>query len=112
MKITLTALIVYGLAAYRLTRLIVEDSITEPARNWVKNRAYILMIEETTRETRVDTISPFFALVFRLISCFWCVGFWIAVIVTILAVTQGRWWALTCFALAIAALVGEIREHR
>lgn len=35
---TLLELVIYGLATYRLTRLITRDVITEPIREWVWKR--------------------------------------------------------------------------
>ncbi len=48
--------VVVCLAAARLTRLVTEDTITEPLRVWASDRPFL----------------------YELITCPWCIGFWIS----------------------------------
>lgn len=94
------ALILLVLAAARITRLVVADDITKPARLWVARqpgRAFDWLLD--------------------LVSCHWCAGLWAS------AVTVGAWaaWSHTfalqvvVVTLAIAqaqAMVNEREERR
>ena len=76
-----------ALAAHRLTRLVVEDSLTDGARTWLAARL----------PWRLD----------ELVTCFWCAGFWIAgaVVWTLyaLGMLRLRWTPLCWPAIASAA---------
>ena len=85
-------LLILVLAAFRITRLVIEDDITEPLR------------ERTTY--KLDPRNKFR----ELLECPWCVGFWIS-----LAVVLAYWqwpdpttWVMLPF--AISAGVGLIAE--
>ena len=58
---TLLELVIYGLATYRLTRLITRDSITEPIREWIWRR----------RPPEKSKIGYLF-------TCEWCMSIWTA----------------------------------
>ena len=58
------AFVIVSLAAARLTRLVTEDTILEPLREWA-----------TIHE-----------LVYELVTCPWCIGFWISL------GTVAVWW--------------------
>lgn len=51
-----------GLAAYRLWRILAEDTITHRFRDWLY--------------ARPDAVSVFIS---DLVSCVWCIGFWYSV---------------------------------
>lgn len=74
---TLAAL---SFAAYRLTQFVVWDSLLDSARTrlelWQANRL----------------TSPFRAFVRQLLSCIYCIGFWLAVAVTVIYLTAARQW--------------------
>lgn len=77
--ILLYALLI-GLAAYRAYRIIAEDSITEPLRDWLydtEKRVTIshpagkgAWIEERTQHRHVRSFLA------DLFTCPWCIGFW------------------------------------
>lgn len=58
---TALELVIYGLATYRLTRLITRDSITEPIREWIWKR----------RPPEKSKIGYLF-------TCEWCMSIWTA----------------------------------
>ena len=58
---TALELVIYGLATYRLTRLITRDSITEPIREWIWRR----------RPPEKSKIGYLF-------TCEWCMSIWTA----------------------------------
>lgn len=60
-------LLVYALAVTRLTGLVVSDSLTEPARDWI--------IEHL--DDRPATLGQAIA---TLITCPWCAGMWISLV--------------------------------
>ena len=74
-------------AAYRLTRLVTTDTITEPMRDWVANRA---------PNGRVDT----------LVNCPWCTGVWVGFAVQVARTVAPRAWSPVARALALAAIAG------
>lgn len=75
--------------AYRLTRLVAADTITEGLR------VRLTAIVERDDEVYVGKRQPKPALR-AFITCPWCVGFWIAVIVAV------AWWAAPSGTIAVA----------
>lgn len=57
-----------ALASYRLTRLVVEDSILDRPRDWLTQKA-----------TWIEA----------LLGCYFCAGFWVSVLVTLLLYAGG-----------------------
>lgn len=78
-------LAVDALAAYRLTRLVVEDRIADRPRDAL-----------TTRSVFADD----------LLSCRWCSGVWVSAVVVAARVTCPRVWAPVGRALALSAVAG------
>ncbi|HEX2244634.1 MAG TPA: DUF1360 domain-containing protein, partial [Gammaproteobacteria bacterium] len=62
---SLLALIVLILASFRITRIFVDDTITEPYRMW-----FVRWHEKTHSKA-----SHFFL---TLITCPWCLGWWVS----------------------------------
>lgn len=104
-------LVVYSFAVYRLTRLIVSDSITSSFRN-IFHEEVVEVNEQGEKETYLlikgTGVKAWFG---ELISCYWCTGIWSAGI--LLAIhfflpVLGE-WLLAILALAgIAALLETI----
>lgn len=85
-------LVLTALAVFRVSRLIVEDSITEPLREWTLARV-------------PDRIG-------ELIECVWCVSFWVGLAATIgyAASPSVMFWLSLPFALsAVAGILSAIR---
>lgn len=84
--------IVLVLASYRITRFLIEDELFDTPRDW-------LYLKLKGRP----------ALTYML-SCYWCLGFWVSVLVVglYLSVPYIAPWILAPF--AISALVGLIDQ--
>lgn len=99
-------LLVYALAAARLTRLIVTDDIAQPVRDVIARQAL-----RTGARGRAGSW------LLSLVSCYWCAGFWASG-----AVVLAWWWwgdvpavALLIVTLAVAqvqAMVNGREEPR
>lgn len=84
-------IVVDALAAYRLTRLVVEDTITVRPREALIARG------------------PGWA--GDMLTCPWCVGWWVSVGVVGARIAAPRAWRPVARALALSAIVGLIAEH-
>lgn len=89
---TALVLIIYVLAAARLTRLINYDAIIDPVRVWLARR--------------FGTAST----VLYFIGCPWCVGLWIALAGAggVVWFLRWPWWVLVPLGLAGSWLVGVV----
>jgi hypothetical protein len=101
------ALIVDALAAYRITKLLTDDAITEDARRWlVEHVAYDSPPEwASDAPTAVDLVGcdddpPKLAI---LLTCRWCMGFWVAVGVVAARRLVPRQWAPVADVAAMSA---------
>lgn len=112
------ALFVFGwawLAAARITRLVWADDITVPVHEWLERRWRHEaaryrdpgLSAAARRGARLDhAVAQFLA---AMLSCFWCVGFWVFALCTagawLVLGTPGvvlggpAWWTLPCAAL-------------
>ncbi|MDQ0217467.1 DUF1360 domain-containing protein [Peribacillus cavernae] len=100
----LTVIILLGLAAFRLTRLIVYDKITEFLR-----RPFFDEIEETGEDGVVEIyltprIGGVRGWVGELLSCYWCTGVWVSMLLAGLYVYQTSIGNYAVIVLAIAAI--------
>lgn len=66
---TILALFILILASFRLTRIIVDDSITD-------------FFRDRLIDWHQKTHSPLSHWILTLFTCFWCIGFWISGITT------------------------------
>lgn len=91
------ALLIYALAVARVTGLIVADSITEPARDWLTEHL----------DDRPNTAG---AAIATLITCPWCAGMWVALAASPMV---WFWWdapimLIMAIALAFSQITGMI----
>lgn len=111
-------LLVDALAAYRLTKLVTDDSLTEPLRAEYVRVVYAIADRpepldqgdgrELAELAMEDPDHPKWV---ELASCRWCAGMWVAL--GILVVRRYRWWPAMADALAMgaaAALVARLEE--
>jgi len=91
MEIAFGNFIILGLAVYRATRLIIEDTVLEKARNWVWKKS-----------------SPKKPGIGYLITCYWCTSFWIASLVVISYIIVPIATTAVCMILALSAVAGLI----
>jgi hypothetical protein len=88
---TLGSFVVDTLAVYRLTRLLTEDELMEPVREWVwKNHS------------PEDTKIGYF------VTCPWCVSIWVGGAVVAARVVAPAQWDLVARGLVFSAATGLI----
>lgn len=113
-------IVIDALAAYRLTRLVTADTITEPVRLALVEDAYHAVARQlpevqagATVEERVaadDEDPPKLA---TLLTCRWCAGVWVAAGVMAARRLAPRQWGVVADGLAIsaaAALVAALED--
>lgn len=113
MALTVLVIVLAALATARLTRVIVDDKITEPIRHTIAARMRQPDFDDDGTQTRPGSLVTY------LIFCSWCTGFWVA-----LAVAAAIWWALLddlltgpwwlwwpLLSFALAYLAGLMKTH-
>jgi hypothetical protein len=96
-------LLIDALATYRLAVLISKDKITEPARDTLRDRAYLAGVPRKGHALARWT--------FELVICPWCIGVWIAAAVTGLTVSAPSVWQYPAFGLALTGAAGFLAER-
>lgn len=116
------AFIVDALAAYRLTRLVTRDKITEPLREHTLARIYAGRYDARDADGKVIEFDSWADRVgwdrdaapkrATLLLCPWCVGVWVGFGVMIARRVTPRLWSPVARALALGAAAGlvEINE--
>ncbi|WP_409346800.1 DUF1360 domain-containing protein [Paenibacillus sp. MBLB4367] len=105
-KFTLIDFMIFSLAAYRLTHLLVFDKIFEPVRNCFVTRDF-------TGKTPTFTLQGgrLRSFIGRMLICHWCAGIWVSFGMA------AAWWAIgsvmewAFLALAAAAVLSLIETH-
>lgn len=87
--------IVDALATHRLTKLVIDDYITEPLRE---------KVYEKFGEPDESKIS-------YLVGCPWCVSWWAGVAVVTARTVAPKAWRPLAYALAFSSITGLIEEH-
>lgn len=90
MELTLVTLAVYALAVFRICRLIIEDTITEPIRNAIWKK-----------------FPPHTAFGY-LITCYWCTSMYVASLIIICSILVPSVVFIICSIFALSALAGII----
>jgi hypothetical protein len=114
------ALIIDGLAVFRLSRLIVADEILRPIREWLwlrwpgdntefyasaVDRVKVATFEVEPRQSPPVYVAARPSWLGRWLECVWCVSMWIApAVVTMRALTG--WWQWPATMLALSAVAG------
>lgn len=96
-------LIVDSLATYRLTMLVVKDTITEPLRMWLGKPWSYGGTQASYSGVRWRT--------FQLTGCPWCISIWLAGGVVALTRLAPGVWQYAGMALALSALAGYLAER-
>ena len=102
-------LFMLGLASFRLTRLIVFDVITENLRG--------LFLEEVKEDDEqegeivymVPRGSGVRKFIGELISCYWCTGMWVSILLVILLICIPE-YSIWLFLILSVAAIGSILE--
>ena len=84
--------IIYALAVYRVSRLIIQDEITDGPREWIFSK-----------------INPNGKIAY-LLTCYWCVSFWVAIPLAILYITAPDGMMVAGLPLAGSAVAGFISQ--
>lgn len=72
------ALLVVGLAGYRLTRVVTSDTISDPFRAWVYAHAYAASgYDSRTDSEQARVRHRGWHWFYMLVSCPFCLGFWV-----------------------------------
>ena len=90
----LLAFVVLALAAFRVTRLVVEDAVTERLREWVWRR-----------------VPPSRGIGY-MITCYWCTGFWVSLLLAVLYMMVPTATVAVALVFALSAVVGLLAERR
>jgi hypothetical protein len=103
-----TLLALDGLAVFRLTRLLISDTITAPVRERLYGRR-----PGVTRDMGGERIMvaarPRLA---EFLSCPWCVSPWLAAAVTACQALAPAVWLYPSCVLAFSAMAGLLSEHQ
>lgn len=85
----LVALVLFGLAAYRVTRLILFDHVLDRLRSWVWRH----------RPPENGGIG-------YMLTCAWCTGFWVSSLFVIAYIIVPEATTVAAFLLSVSAIVG------
>jgi len=104
--------VIYALCIHRLTRLGNRDTITEPIRDWLKNKSFGWNVEydNVTHNEISRTPAPkphsIWSSLFTLAECPWCLSIWISAIIVTIAYFNGSWFQYVCVPFAFSSITG------
>lgn len=106
--------LVVALGIYSITRLLVEDSIFDPVRNWVFDRfphqGYTTEKKPKRGVYQIISQGKFFVTegtkIGKLFECPWCMGFWVAALVCLGLLFSPIWTAIVLTPFALRVLPG------
>lgn len=110
-------LVVDGLAAYRLARFVVDDTIIDEPRErlfrWLDPPVERCSngVGQIVATFGDDPPFPGSRKLVEGLGCYWCVGVWIAGAVVALRRTTPRAWSPVADTLAVAAVAGLVAEQ-
>ncbi|MDQ8706206.1 DUF1360 domain-containing protein [Streptomyces sp. LHD-70] len=124
MPYSLTVFALVVLAVARATRLITTDSLTRPLRDKLGERALAAYrrdeqaTDTSEREPSVPPRAPGERGLYALVTCPWCIGFWLSMLAYVLIYAIGTWpstlpeWALAIVLVASTSwLVGALNTR-
>lgn len=112
---TFVEFLILTLAVFRLARLVIEDTITEPLRTWILSRwpgADVKYDEgDVVRGGTIRVGTDLYAAeptktgdkIAKLLSCYWCLSSWLAGLVVLF---YWRWREVGFWLLLVAAVSG------
>lgn len=109
----LIAILIYALATYRITRLVVRDAIFASWRDIVRDRGYRTRTGTALNgdvTTQITVKNRFFSWLHDLITCEWCTSIWSAALVVLMANYQPSWWHYVCYGLALSSVNGMLGD--
>jgi hypothetical protein len=101
-------LVVDALAVYRLTILVVQDSITAPVRAWLIGRERIQRVGNGPGEGLAVAARPKLA---EFLGCPWCVSIWLGGLVVVLTAWIPAVWQYPGMGLAFSGVAGYLAER-
>ncbi|PYZ97750.1 sporulation protein [Alteribacter lacisalsi] len=105
MEVTWLSLLMVSIAVFRLTHLVVYDSITEPLRN------LFLTEREEEGEIFYEPREGWFRRpAGELLSCHWCTGFWVSLLLTSGFIWLPLWFGKVILFLAVAGIASIIHS--
>lgn len=104
---SLLLLVLDALAAYRLTRLLVDDAVAAPIRDALVGRAHADG-RDLSGHRPVVAARPRMA---EFLTCPWCVSIWMAAGVVAVQSLIGDVWFYAACVLAFSAVTGLIAER-
>lgn len=116
---SLLRLVVDAVACYRLTILVTRDTITSPAREWLRARAYPDTLPEGASRIYLwghpASPRPWMMAtrrwVHELVTCAWCSSIWIAAGVVALTATVPLVWQYPAAVLALSGVTGFLADR-
>lgn len=104
--------VIFGV--FSLTRLVTTDTIVDPLRNWFFDRfphdGYTTDKRPKRGTWQVISQGKYYVTegtkLGELISCNWCSGFWVALLITIALMVSASWTTLLLFPLALRVMPG------
>lgn len=109
--------VIYALCVYRLTHLVTGDALTDPAREWLRDRSHEVQVRTITErgnekvEERLGE-NPGVALwVWRWATCPWCVSPWIGAACVLGWDYAASWFNLVAAVFALSAVAGVLSER-
>ena len=107
MTLTWFTFMILATATFRLTRLVVDDTITQPIRTAIEIRATVKLRNAASTWLEVDQERPWFwRKMYALTSCHWCVSIWMGALVVALWHYQRSWFQFVCYVLALSTVSG------
>lgn len=104
--------VIYALCVFRLTRLIVADTVTEKFRKWIQRHATTSLRNASATWIAIDKDKPWlWRKVYGLTSCSWCVSIWISIPIVIVASLHTSWFPDVCAVPALSAVAGYLSER-
>lgn len=112
------AVLILVLATYSITRLITEDTIADPIRNWFfthwPNDGFTSKVKPKRGKLRLISQGTWYVdegtKLGELISCPWCSGFWVALLVCVAAWFAPIWTILLLTPLALRVVPGMLNS--
>lgn len=107
---TLAAIVLVGLAAYRATRLVTTDTLTDPIRDalyhwaWDDEHPRVVVLRSGEQVQEPSPRGPVRTWLYELATCPHCVGVWAAAG----AYAWWSWWGSARWAIWVAAIAGVV----
>lgn len=103
-------LLVDSLATFRLAMLVAKDSITAPAREWLRSQGWEVDVHSGLPMKRRGIGSAISRTTHEWAACPWCNSPWCAAGIVILQANTS--WAIwVIYILALSAITGILAEH-